>query len=580
MNKKESDYKVMLDMIESLKENTEVYTNLVSDQLESKGLSYRILREKLTEYTEDELKEIDIDVLKDIMVAAMKDEAAFNRDYVGLTGTPKYDEYVREAAIDALENINRVIESEKEVEDLKADADNVVKEYASYLTSDKYYEENMKRIAKLKEDLEKEQDPTMKKKIQGMIEALENRYTLQFMFKRLNEMGDKEVERLVTIFFDDNRSRYVMTRYKNKAKALGYNPDIYKYFLNMEEKYLEEKYHVFDNLFLFVVINFIAYIDTYNTRDKMYGQAIINSMANTVYEKFPNEKTKKDFLNIMRQVLDFFENYREEFNEKNYLHPKHPRRIEKDKKREKELREMIYANLGMIDIEINEEIENMSVEELKSFYQDKLDEIENKKEEEKQKNRLRPVFEDSEFEKVQMLPYMQTYEAGNDEIVSVENDAIVRKYIYNTMDVEGSYKVGIYELCNNLDRSVYLVTIVDENGVVVSTYEYAFNHSKEEECVEVEYINKIIDSIRTKFQNAKFATDIEIGEDYVTTITTDKVAGAINELHDTLKTSEEVILPEIVINAMYRTMTKGDDILPKRGLDNKAFMSYIYAMSL
>ena len=51
MNKKESDYKVMLDMIESLKENAEVYTNLVSGQLESKGLSYRILREKLTEYT-------------------------------------------------------------------------------------------------------------------------------------------------------------------------------------------------------------------------------------------------------------------------------------------------------------------------------------------------------------------------------------------------------------------------------------------------------------------------------------------------------------------------------------------------
>ena len=149
MNKKESDYKVMLDMIESLKENTEVYTNLVSDQLESKGLSYRILREKLTEYTEDELKEINIDVLKDIMAAAMKDEVAFNRDYVGLTGTPKYDDYVREAAIDALKNINGVIESEKEVEYLKAYSDNVVKEYASYLTSDKFYEENMKRIAKL-----------------------------------------------------------------------------------------------------------------------------------------------------------------------------------------------------------------------------------------------------------------------------------------------------------------------------------------------------------------------------------------------------------------------------------------------
>ena len=193
---------------------------------------------------------------------------------------------------------------------------------------------------------------------------------------------------------------------------------------------------------------------------------------------------------------------------------------------------------------------------------------------------MTPVFEDSEFEKDQILPYMQTYEAGDDEIVSVENDAITRKYIYKSMDVEGSYKVGIYELCKNLDRSVYLVTIIDENGVVVSTYEYAFNHSKEEECVEVEYINKIIDSIRTKFQNTKFATDIEIGEDYVATITTDKVAGAIDKLHDTLKTSEEVILPEIVINAMHRTMTKGDDILPKRGLDNKAFMSYIYAMSL
>ena len=40
MKNEETNYKVMLDMLENLKEQTETYTNLVTQQLENNGLSY------------------------------------------------------------------------------------------------------------------------------------------------------------------------------------------------------------------------------------------------------------------------------------------------------------------------------------------------------------------------------------------------------------------------------------------------------------------------------------------------------------------------------------------------------------
>ena len=584
MKNEETNYKVMLDMLENLKEQTETYTNLVKQQLENNGLSYYKLRETLTDYTEEDLKIIDIKVLRDIMESAVVNDNLFNAGFDGYTEIEKetagYDTYLRDTAIDALRSINDVISSENEVNDLQKNADEVVAEYAEYLTSDKYYEENMKRIEKLKNDLNEEKDPKMKEKIGNMIDAMENRYTLQFMFKRLNELGDKEVDRLVDIFFDDNRSQYIMKRYKTKTEKLGYHPDVYKYFLNLEEKYLEEKYYVFNNLFVFVVMNFIAYIDVYNTRDKMYAQSIINSMANVVYEKFPNEKTKQDFLNIMRRVLDFFENYREVFNEKNILHPNHPRRIEKDKEREKELREMIYSNLEHIGTEVNRD---MSIDDLKKYYQDKLDEFEAEEKVKVQKTKRIPAFKDDEYEKVQQLSFVNNLnelECDENSIKSIEDDAIHASWIFRTMRIDGFYTVGIYENFKSESNASYIVTIVDEKTNYIGTYKYYIEAGDGKKYIDADYIRYIIASIRRNLPNAKYITDVELSEDGVYTITNDDRLKALNKFHELLRECTCFMLPSCVIDDMHRTQIRGDEILPKPGLYNMSFMAYLYAISL
>ena len=85
MKNEETNYKVMLDMLENLKEQTETYTNLVKQQLENNGLSYYKLRATLTDYTEEDLKIIDIKVLRDIMESAVVNDNLFNAGFDGYT---------------------------------------------------------------------------------------------------------------------------------------------------------------------------------------------------------------------------------------------------------------------------------------------------------------------------------------------------------------------------------------------------------------------------------------------------------------------------------------------------------------
>lgn len=613
MNEKENkgmNYQVMKDMVQNLKEQTDTYRDLVRHQFSNEGLSYEKLRHSLIEYSEDDLKDIDIDILKDIIEKAITDGDLFESGFIGFNEDEKttagYDVWLRDKAIESLKSINDVIDSEKELESMQNEADSIVAEYAAYLTSDKYYEDNMKRIEKLKDDLEKEEDPKLKEKIKGMIEALENRYTLQFMFKRLNEMGDAEVKRIVDIFFDDKRSQYVMKRYRDKSTKLGYNPDIYKYFLYLEEKYLEEEYHVYDNLFLFIVINFIAYVDPYNKKDAMYAQAIVNNIANIIYEKFPNEKTKSDFLNVMRNVLNFFSKYHDLFNEKNFLHPKHPRRIEKDKEREKELRDMIYSSLQLTDSNITDEIRNMSIEELKSFYESKLDEIEAEKQKQVEIRKPIPILTDNQIERLRECStsfIIDINPANNDPdiIKYIEHSNITRNFIYDTMKNDQKLVVGIVQIGymvmnavgdDSISEDEYIVTIIEDGETVnvKGIYNFTLPYVAKDSGSGRVSLNELYDIIKKQLPNAEIVVysyvndasgvdNDEIKDMRVTTCNDNDHINTIHKICSLLDSDVVLSIPSCIVTDITRAVFVNGKLTPKRGFSINFLMSYLTAIS-
>ena len=131
--------------------------------------------------------------------------------------------------------------------------------------------ENIKRlnerIVSLREDKEKMNNFEINK-IQKKIDTLEKIINGSFITERLDKLGTKEVESIVKTYFNNNKSAYIIERFKNKIEKVGFNSSTYRFFFNIEEKYLPEEYHVYNNLYLFIVMRFIAYININDDADR------------------------------------------------------------------------------------------------------------------------------------------------------------------------------------------------------------------------------------------------------------------------------------------------------------------------
>lgn len=361
-----NDYQVMLDMIKELEEQSTYYTDLLKTDLTDEGYNVQLIDFIFQRYADkkDELL-ADDELLKQISTKFYTGEDEFT------LGDFKYN----------ITKIYDVISIKEETNKLRNDADVVINDYVNYLTSPEYQEKKKKRIIDMKEKAEAETDDVAKKKILRLVDAMESTMSLSFLFTRLNLLGEKEKDNILKTFFDDKRSGYVIEKYKGKASKVGFNPNVYKYFFNLEEKFLDEEYHVYNNLYLFFVMRYIAYADAYNKEDRMYCQSIFNNMANLIYHKFTTEDDENNFKNVMCAFLDYFKDDYEYFEKYNFTHPKHPRRIEKDKEHEKEIHNILITNIKKLtddlNIEERSDLDELSNDELRILF-NQLDEEKHK----------------------------------------------------------------------------------------------------------------------------------------------------------------------------------------------------------
>ena len=412
--KNESNYKEMMDTIKQMEETAEMLKSLTYNQLEDEGYNTKALEKFTTEVGKADISMQPNDALVEIFksigiedeekirkicrnfceVKEAKEAIDENGEVIPETQEEtdarleKFDNawedskysWMKRVLLQLFDDMAEVTKTYDEVDKLKKEADNAISEYVNYLSSEEYQKKKFERIKALKQKAEKSDDPIEKKKVSKLCDELESSLTLSFIADSIERLGDKGYENIKDCFLNASKSNYVMKKYHEKIEKFGYKDEVYGYLFGIEEKFLEEKYWVYNNLFLFFMMRFIGNADPYTKRDKLYVSSLITNAANLVYQKFVSEEAKEHYVDVIRNFLDHFEKYHDLFDKENALHPNHPQRIARKEKQDNSLKEMIYANLEDSGYEVTDEVRAMDIQELRVLYDEVLNDLEKKKE--------------------------------------------------------------------------------------------------------------------------------------------------------------------------------------------------------
>lgn len=367
------DYKELEGMIKSMESDIKTLSDLADTDIigvyelnpSIKDVLMNMSQEELQAITEEsQIDEIlkqgncDIDSYKSIW-SSMNDEPG--DDFVKST---------KEMFLSYKDSASQIKELEDEKNKITDELKQVTENWFEYVNSAEYKQKKLDKLNELREKAESEADPLAKKKILEMISSMESGQTLQFLFDRIEKNPEIETRAIKDSYFDSAKSQLIIKKFKSRLPRYNYNEDIYKMFFNIEEKFLPEEYHDFNNIFLFHVMRFISHTDTYNKRDSLYVSSILMKLYNLLYHKFGDDDTEIEFLGVIKRFDDYFKPYQDEFKEKNITSPNHPVRKKRMEEQEEKLRVMIIASLQNEGIEPDT---TLSTEELRAQLKEVID---------------------------------------------------------------------------------------------------------------------------------------------------------------------------------------------------------------
>ena len=262
----------------------------------------------------------------------------------------------------------------KEVQDLYNES---VDEDWKRRNSKEYRDATLKRISEWKAEIEK-MDPVKDARVirdmRQKIEFMESTITLDFITERIKHV-EREKTTIMRQFFSETEGSYSLDRCKSKSPKFGFDKDWYKFFFNLEENFLPEEYHAFNNLFLFNVMRFIGYQDPYNQKDRGMVQAIISSLTGLVYHKFADAEMENVIISLIKDYDSYFEDQREKFMNDNTTRPNHPVRLEQSKKADADRRNDLFAGMVKFGFDIPENATEMSTHDLQEYFNNKMEEM-------------------------------------------------------------------------------------------------------------------------------------------------------------------------------------------------------------
>lgn len=278
-----------------------------------------------------------------------------------------FDEYCRFVLSSVKDSLMEIRKMEKERDSLTQKMESMEEDYFGYVNTPEYKEKNRQRRQEMREQAENEEDAGKKASIIRDLDYMENAETLQFIMERVEQNGQKEVDNIASTFFDHTRSTHIMKKFAVRMPRFGYNKDIYKFFFNLEENFLPEEYHVFNNLFLFHVMRLISYMDANIKRDHLYVSSILVKIYNLIYHKFATQEQENEFVDMIKKFDDLFrDKWFEKFQNDNVTQPKHPDRIAMEEKADEKRRIKTIAELQNHGVDPDTTLDtNTLVEQLK-----------------------------------------------------------------------------------------------------------------------------------------------------------------------------------------------------------------------
>lgn len=408
---KSNSYKELLDLVKQLDEMTEMSSNVIFTNLENEGVDVdkaKYLFKTIEINSIQSIKETDAvyTLLSGLFVPTDNIDETIHEfavsEYIRnkAANTEPSDEYINSFTKEfddkwntdegkrelSISTIGYIMNSIKEVDDLKKEAEVQKKEaYANIdkhierITSDEYEEKVKQKIKEMIEKAEACTDEKEKQKLLKNAETIQSAHSLAFLYNRINTFKDSELDNVVNNFFDKTKSGYILKKCRANLKRFKYGEDSYHMLTNLEEKFLDEKYHKYNNFFLFFVVRYIAYANADEQNSKLFVSSLMSNTGNLVYHRFASDNREKAFIDIIEKFLDQFEKYSDKFEKDNAMAPNHPKRIAKRKAMEIETREMIYKNLEYAGFEITDDVKNLEMSALRELYERYLDEIDKKK---------------------------------------------------------------------------------------------------------------------------------------------------------------------------------------------------------
>lgn len=321
--------KELFSMVKEMDDQLNMMKNMTATDIGQHGFKFSIV-DDLCRFTKDQIKEFTPEVIMNI------------RSHYGLPKTSDesitYDEEVsnvRENLLEIYDGVKNYQSLLKDHNKIMKDVENAMNDYANYLSSDEAKEKDAIRKQDLIDQINNETDLSLKASYQKKLDIINNTESLRFIYERMEKLGKKELDSIVESFFDKRRFSYIIQKYENKATKLGYKSDMYKSLIDIEEKFLGEDYYPFNNLFLFIMIRFIAYSDVDNAEESMYCQSIILKISKLIYHRYKDDE-KIIIVNLIKYVDDYFQDYKDIFQKKNEGNPLSSYRIELEKKRKEE----------------------------------------------------------------------------------------------------------------------------------------------------------------------------------------------------------------------------------------------------
>ena len=376
-------------LLDDARESVQIFRDILRGQCENDlGISMDILEEILTPLVLDAADKVAYDQVdnsedadqisqEEVEAIVMAGDgfsffAIFNDTIVDPEST-EYTKETEEEMKDVFSNLVTIILGERNIKILNKETEENVNKRLKYFSSPEYDKMLEKRRENYIEELRRDNIDYLKaKELKHSIQMIDSRYNLAFMakvFGKTEKSRQQAIDRLRNNFFDKDKGEYTMKRFFDRCRRYDIPHRSYKKFIDLEERYLPEIYHPFNNFFIFIAISHIAYI--YEENGGIEAHLILGNMEKLFTNTFSSELGKEMFIASVENMLDNFLPYTEMFKERNQLCSSHPVRIKKEKEREDQLRDLLYKRIEgdklTEDGKITPELEAMSVKELLDF---------------------------------------------------------------------------------------------------------------------------------------------------------------------------------------------------------------------